>query len=308
MPALDPGGPNGTSLTTPVLIWPSPQATVAVCVSAVPASLKVAPYGSTWPSSIVNVSPASTTGATLFEVTVNVVWPTAAAPSSSVTNNCTVYTPLSAYTWLALSKPCRPSTDPGGPNGVSVRSTASRAEPSPHSMNAVCVASVPASENVAGARLTFWPSITVWCGPAVTTGAAFSTVTRKASSPTAPSSSVTRTVTVYTPLSAYTCVADTLPCAPRVNPGGPNGVSVTEADWLPVPSPQSIVAMCVSRVPLSLNVTSSTWTTWPSVTLLFGPASTVAATFATVTRSVLVALPPSSSARVPVMLYEPLSA
>ena len=100
------------------------------------------------------------------------------------------------------------------------------------------------------------PSATVLVRPGVDQSAprSFTAITERVAGDRAPSSSVTVTVTVYVPLSAYTWLPATVPLAPAVEPGGPNGVSADHAGSVAVPSPQSIVAVCVSRVPRSLNV------------------------------------------------------
>ena len=105
---------------------------------------------------------------------------------------------------------------------------------------------------------------------------------------------------------------------PKVEPGGPLGLSLGEATWAPVPSPQSIVAVWGSAVPLSLKVTSLTrigisnpskmvmnsiWkrlTASPSTTVLSGPAFTAGATLVTVTSKASLAEAPSSSVTVTV--------
>ena len=202
MPAVEPGGPYGVSVTAPTSVAvPSPQLIVAVWVSSVPGSVNVAGASATIaPSSAFWSGPASTAGGrfTIVMVSESQV----VAPSSSVTQTNTVYAPLSAYTWLPETVPFMPAVEPGGPYGVSVTAPASVGVPSPQSMVAEWVSSVPRSLNVAGARPTIAPSSAFWSAPASTVGATFSIVMDNESQVSAPSSSSTQTSTVYVPLSA----------------------------------------------------------------------------------------------------------
>ncbi len=95
------------------------------------------------------------------------------------------------------------------------------------------------------------------------------TVTTSVSLPLPPSSSVTVTVTVNTPLSAYVWLPETVP--------------ETIVPPSTVPSPQLMVAVCVSSVPTSLNVAGSRLTVPPSSIVWLAPASTVGSALVTVT-------------------------
>src|SRR5439155_1012864 len=162
--------------------------------------------------------------------------------------------PLSAYTWDPLTVPFAPLVEPGGPNGDSETRPASAGVPSPHVIVAVWVSAVPLSLNVAGARLRRLPSSTVRSIPAFTVGATL------------------LTVTVYVPLSAKTWDPLTVP-----EPPASTTVPVSAA----VPSPQLIVAECVSSVPTSENVAGARETRLPSSAVLLAPASTAGATLLT---------------------------
>ena len=83
-----------------------------------------------------------------------------------------------------------------------------------------------------------------------------------------------------------------MPIAPAVEPGGPNGVSVIVAASMGVPSPQSIVAACVSSVPGSANGSVSVKRV-PSSVVRSAPV-TVGGAFATVTRFSAAVEPPLS--------------
>src|SRR5215212_7292772 len=149
----------------------------------------------------------STNGATLFTVTLNV--PEVLPPSSSVTITVTVYSPLSAYV-------CVPPSAPAPMASKTV--VFSVGLPSPQLTVAVCVSSKPGSINnpSAGAppcalRSSSWPSFSVWSVAVTNTGGKLLTSTLNVPEALPPSSSVTLTVTVYVPLSAYVCVPPSAP-------------------------------------------------------------------------------------------------
>src|SRR5438552_5642376 len=110
------------------------------------------------------------------------------------------------------------------------------------------------------------------------------------------------------PLSAYTWDPLTVPFAPLVEPGGPNGDSEARPAAAGVPAPHVIVAVWVSAVPLSLNVAGARLRRLPSSTVRSIPAFTVGATLLTVTVSVSLLEAPSSSVTVTLTVYDPLSA
>ena len=116
-------------------------------------------------------------------------------------------------------------------------------------------------------KLNEVPSSTMRSGPASTTGLALAANTVNVACPTAcaPSSSVSVMVTVYFPSSAYTWLPEIVPLMPSSDPGGPNGSSLIAPVSI-CPSPQSMVAVCVSCVPASVKVAGSSCTTCPSRT------------------------------------------
>ena len=104
--------------------------------------------------------------------------------------------PVSTYWWLPSTSPVMPAGSPGGPNGDSTTVPTSSGVPSPQSIVAVWLSSVPLSPNVAGPSRTVSPGLAVCSAPASTVGATLLTVTVSVSAPTPPSSSVTVSVTV----------------------------------------------------------------------------------------------------------------
>ena len=217
-------------------------------------------------------APALTTGIAL--VTVTVLDVVCFRPSSSVTVNVNVT--------LASSRPVNVGACTEALLNVAPADT-------DHAYDTI----VPSeSVDVAPDTTIEEPSTTVTGPEIVATGATFAgaTTTTAVSQPTPPSSSVTQTLTVKLPAAAYVC--------DREKPTATAPTSVN-AD----PSPQSIVAVCVSSVPASVNDVD-TPTATPTVAPRSGPAFTAGKAFVTVTVVDVVCVAPSSSVTVNVKVAE----